>query len=515
MGRICPCLPKESLNTKNTSDAGAEMKLRYQGLLLTLIPLVCQLTFVGSLVMVASSLERAATAEAHAKGVLSQCEGLRVSLVGNYFTLATMRLSESKEVSSTLQLARQRIGAKIKTLRLLTAKDKESLPIMNEYLAAVDHISLLCEDARQAYHRGESEPTFSSFLEESEFFEEMTIYLRRLLELSEKIDAIYAPMVREFQPEATVERSRISMIIFVGVVLNSIISVFLAVTFGRKTAGRLEQLMAKLKAFAEGHVDEKPIRGSDEIAQLDATFRQMASQRAAADELRRSVFAMVSHDLRSPLTSVLGMIHLAVQNAYGELQPKLHRTLSRVESELSRLIRLSNDLLDIERLQTGKLDLAINEQQAAALITSAIEAVKGIADVREIEIRVECASDLEIECDGDRIIQVLVNYLSNAIKYSNRKSFITLRAVASPNEETVRFEVEDYGPGISAQELPFVFEKFKQLSQEQETKRQGSGLGLSICKSLLESHNGTVGVNSEPGKGSCFWFELRHARSLL
>lgn len=484
------------------------MKLRYQSFLLIGLPLAFQLLFVGVLVSMSTSLEGAAAKEAHAKMVLSQCDSLRMVMFANCATLASMRMTQSKDFSAAMEHARQRNEQKIVALRKLVVEDDGvARASVDDYLSTLEHLNVLIDDAQNAYIMG-NQPAYSAFLSEQEFLEELAVYSRRVTDQITKISSIYAPIVSEFQPEASRKRGLLRALVFAGVGANILLSLFLAVSFGRNTVERLEVLMRKLTEFAAGRNESPPIDGNDEIAELDKTFTQMAALRTAADELKRSVQAMVSHDLRAPLTSVLARLQLCQEGVYGEIDEPMSKTLQTIESEVQRLIRLSNDLLDMERLDGGKLELHPARCAAEKMVSAAIQAVSVQAEIKQLSIETDVDPKLELDCDQSRVVQILINFLSNAVKFSPRKSAIAVRVKKAEGGSKIRFEVVDCGKGLSSAELDRVFEKFVQLPQSAETQRQGSGLGLSICKQLVELHGGTIGVEANATGGCTFWFIL-------
>ena len=139
------------------------------------------------------------------------------------------------------------------------------------------------------------------------------------------------------------------------------------------------------------------------------------------------------------------------------------------------------------------------------VLQAALESVEGFADRYEVEVDCD-VEDMGFPCDQDRVSQVLINLISNAVKFSDRGDSVHVRA--SRSGDNVRFEVEDSGRGIPAPYLSAVFERFQQVDESDAREKGGSGLGLAICKVIVESHGGTIGVESEEGKGSLFWFTL-------
>ncbi|MBX9687281.1 MAG: hypothetical protein K2X27_11300, partial [Candidatus Obscuribacterales bacterium] len=237
------------------------MKLRYQNLVLTGLPLVCQLAFVSVLVFQNISLEKAAAVELHAKKVLTSCDELRVLLFAGYLTLTSMRLAESQEFVSTLNDSRKKILSKIKNLKELTASDQDAIQPVKRYSDTILHIQSLCDEGQLSYLNRGSKSDFKSFLNEQEFFEELAVYSRRMTENIAEINAVYSPIVNEMKPEAARRRKALQQFLIGGVAFNVALTLFLAWSFGKNTVSRLEFLLSKISDFARGKTDSRPLSG--------------------------------------------------------------------------------------------------------------------------------------------------------------------------------------------------------------------------------------------------------------
>lgn len=488
------------------------MKLRYQGLVLIGIPLLCQLIFVGTLVYVLVRLDAAAGEEARAKLILSKCHELSFAINRDFTKLLIMRIANQNSLDSQFEQHVREKLTDMDNLRLLVASSTspQSKELVESYIQSYKELIDLVTEAKVAAANLETTGRFAFGNEANlrAFSVKLLSHTNKFNRLGLKISEIYGPVVAELQPEAARQRTMLRYVIVFGVTLNALIALVLALSLGRRTVKRLDLLMSNITSFKNGKLDLRPVGGDDEIADLDRNFKELALSRHASDEMRHSILAMVTHDMRSPLTSVEGSLVLVIDEVYGPVQPKLKKMLRRISSEVNRLIRLSNDLLDTERIESGDYELSADEHFLETLVSQALDAVSGMAEIVNIKIETHLPDELTVRCDGDRIIQVLVNLFSNAIKYSNPSSVIQVRAYVDDMNHKIRVEVVDQGIGIAAAERRAVFDKFKQLSQPGETKRKGTGLGLAICKSLIEKHGGTIGVSSEEGKGSSFWFEL-------
>ncbi|HEY9869273.1 MAG TPA: ATP-binding protein [Candidatus Obscuribacterales bacterium] len=234
---------------------------------------------------------------------------------------------------------------------------------------------------------------------------------------------------------------------------------------------------------------------------------QDVTERHEVEKLKKEFVAMVSHELRTPLTSIRGSLGLLAAGKLGQLPDKALRAVTIAERNTVRLTSLINDILDLEKLEAGKMEMHFQDVLLKTVIDRSIESVKVFAEQSEIALQVQPDGiSRAIQADPDRLVQVLVNLLSNAVKFSPRGSAVTISVEESPGWATV--VVLDRGRGIPEAFKERVFERFQQVEQSDAKKKGGSGLGLAICKAIVEQHGGQIGVDSEEGKGSRFWFRL-------
>lgn len=223
-------------------------------------------------------------------------------------------------------------------------------------------------------------------------------------------------------------------------------------------------------------------------------------------ELMKAQFVqMVSHDLRTPLTSVQSYLDLLGRGVYGNLSESGTQKLTLLNKSVDRLVNMIRDLLDIERWESGHLKITIADTTLNEIVEPSLEAVNSHKEVKKVTINAP-KEDLKIRGDSERLVQVVINLLHNAIKFSPEKGKIDLRA--RRENGFVEIDIKDEGPGIPPDLQKAIFERFKQVSDEDATVKKGTGLGLAISKAIVEAHGGTIGVTSEEGKGSTFWFKL-------
>lgn len=242
------------------------------------------------------------------------------------------------------------------------------------------------------------------------------------------------------------------------------------------------------------------------------TFYCVASditQRKALERMKQEFIAMVSHDLRSPLTAILATFDLLTGGVLGTLTDKGSHRIEMANLSLKRLINLINDLLDLDKLESGTIEVDLKSVSADALLVMAVESLRGMAEQNDINLEYK-RSDIRVLADEGRLMQVLTNFVSNAIKFSPPKGVVTV--YCQQLDGVAEFRVDDNGRGIPPDMLGLVFERFKQVSADDHKVKKGSGLGLAISKAIVEAHGGTIGVESEVGVGSSFWFRIPNER---
>ena len=233
-----------------------------------------------------------------------------------------------------------------------------------------------------------------------------------------------------------------------------------------------------------------------------------STERREVERLKKEFVSTVSHELRTPLTSIRGSLSLLSAGVLGDLPGDAKEVVEIAERNVVRLITLINDILDLEKLDSGKLDMQFAPVSVQALMDRASEAVRGFAHQEGLSIAVT-STDAVANADDDRIVQVLVNLLSNAIKFSPGGSTISIEASIVGDEVEIR--VIDRGRGIPKESLELIFERFRQVDSSDARRKGGTGLGLAICKAIMTQHGGSIRVMSEVGRGSTFAIRMPRA----
>jgi PAS domain S-box-containing protein len=232
---------------------------------------------------------------------------------------------------------------------------------------------------------------------------------------------------------------------------------------------------------------------------------QDITEQQAIEQMKNEFISIVSHELRTPLTAIQGFLGLLNTGIYDNKPEKAKRMIGQALTNSDRLVRLVNDILNLERLSSGRVDLVQEVCNAADLMQRAVEGLQSIALAAAITISITHTTAC-VWADSDLIIQTLTNLLSNAIKFSERDSVITLSA--KTQSEWVLFAVKDQGRGIPADKLETIFERFGQVDISDARAKGGTGLGLAICQSIIQKHNGSIWAESTLGEGSTFYFTL-------
>jgi PAS domain S-box-containing protein len=232
------------------------------------------------------------------------------------------------------------------------------------------------------------------------------------------------------------------------------------------------------------------------------------SERHAVEKLKGEFISTVSHELRTPLASIRGSLSLLAGGILGDLSDEAREMVTIAERNCVRLIGLVNDILDIERLEQGRLQMEMAEVAFADVLARTREAVQAFAAERQVAVETD-PTTVTVQGDGGRLVQVLVNLVSNAVKFSPAGA--SVRVLVRESGGRVRVEVIDRGRGIPASHRAVIFERFRQVESSDARDKGGTGLGLAICKAIVDQHGGEIGVESEVGQGSTFWFEIPSA----
>jgi signal transduction histidine kinase len=216
---------------------------------------------------------------------------------------------------------------------------------------------------------------------------------------------------------------------------------------------------------------------------------------------------MVSHELRTPVTAIQGALNLLIEGIVPIESQRGHEVLDIAANGADRLVSIVNDILDLERLESGKISLTLEPCQTTVLMTQAVNSMQVLADQAKVILKAMPQPYVFLG-DGDRIIQVMTNLLSNAIKFSPPGSTVWLKVEQDDALGSLQFWVQDEGSGIPSEQLERIFERFHQVNATDARQKGGTGLGLPICRTIIQQHGGTIWAESKEGQGSRFCFTI-------
>jgi signal transduction histidine kinase len=263
------------------------------------------------------------------------------------------------------------------------------------------------------------------------------------------------------------------------------------------------------------------IRADDSQFPAEVVIRSFASQsepkllvlvedvtiRHEVEKMKQEFVSMISHDLRTPLSSIQFFLANVADGRYDRNPDVMKDRARSTEADATRLINMINRLLQVDKLEAGQLQMVYNVVNCRELVEGAVQSVQSLAEEKHIAIEVlDKSENIYVMADAEYIVQVLVNLLSNSLKFSPPNQKVTVKT--ETNEQFVKLMVVDHGRGIAPADREKIFDRFKQVSIEDERVKGGTGLGLSISKAIVEQHKGNIGVESELGAGSTFWFTL-------
>ena len=241
------------------------------------------------------------------------------------------------------------------------------------------------------------------------------------------------------------------------------------------------------------------------------SFRDI-SQRHALDRLKGEFISTVSHELRTPVTAIRGALGLVSVDLNGQVDEKTANLIRIARSNSERLVKLVNDILDLDRLGSGREPMMMKTVRLTDIVGQAVDNMTPVAEAAGVKL-VHHPVELEIVADADRVLQVITNLISNAVKFSPRNSSVSI--LLNPEPQGVTLSVVDPGRGIPADKLESIFDRFEQVDTSDARQKGGTGLGLAICKAIVEQHSGRIWAERNSGGGSCFRVFLPYTQSTV
>jgi signal transduction histidine kinase len=288
-----------------------------------------------------------------------------------------------------------------------------------------------------------------------------------------------------------------------------LLGIFVTIVLVRSINDPLHNLTRGTHLIAKGQFWHRlPVKGPDEFAQLARDFNVMSERLGELDQMKKDFVSHVSHELKAPLASIRQVLHVLLQEIPGTVNDQQKNLLRLSYNSAERLSAMVGNLLDVSRMEAGTMEYEIAVHDLNSIIKAVAEEFEVQASNKHIQLRLECEQEsYYVDCDRERILQVVGNLYENALKFSPSNSEIVTRIHPAEDGRRIVVSVSDSGPGIPDNHKERIFLKFHQVKRGKLTG-QGVGLGLTICKTIIEAHHGHIWVEDNPNGGSVFSFSL-------
>ncbi len=449
------------------------------------------------------NIERSSISSVALSKLVADCVEFKSSLIAT-----NSNLQIYKRENDRLKNDVKRLHADLNKLNELSASNKNytemlsgSMPAANNALLQVDRIAATMKDGSANQSSPQSD----------------LMQLETVIEELKKFAQNHADALPTDPAAAKIHDRMVQQFLAWLIAGNILVCPLIVLYFSQNVVRRLLVLVANAERLAHDKELLEPVGGDDEIAHLDKVFRLMAetiiktrAEREEAERLKKEFVAMIGHDMRTPLSSVQGTLTLLADGIYGDISDTGIKKARVAEKSIERIANLANELLDIEKIESNNLQIELESIALQGAIQRSIANLEGFAVYKKIEIDF-ADTNLEVMADEARLTQVLVNLISNAIKFSPDGSTVSVTAAQIASGE-VEVRVRDQGRGISADQKDEIFARYKQLDKTDAKNERGIGLGLAICKAIVENHGGQIGVDSNENGGCSFWIRIAPAR---
>jgi signal transduction histidine kinase len=475
------------------------VKISQTGVALVALPLLFLFGVLACEMVLLNSEEKLLQSEARSRRVTALSSDIAALALNCRAAVALYQSDNQAANQALLGRAEKQLVDNLDLLRQVAASD----PVETEYAASIDDLSRqLISQCKETANQKDKAIDANAHA--------------HLAQLGHDIDSkVDAMRMRELYltgnkpSELIAFREKFQTLISCTAILSIVVAIGVSILFTRQIASRLNQLRENAHRLAKDEPLHEVLSGDDEIAFVDRSFHSTYDALKEATNMRQEFVSMITHDLRSPLTSISLVLQGLRYGLHGELTDDAVHAAEAAGVSAERLLRLIDQLLLYERIASGALTLNYEKFDLMKAVDESINSVRSLADQSQVKIEFHAGEPITIEADHDRVVQVLVNLLSNAIKFSSTGQNIDVRVSCDASQQAC-VEVADHGRGIAQEQAAGIFDKYKQTSQQDA--KLGAGLGLFICKGIIESHKGKIGVESTEGQGSKFWFILPQMR---
>jgi signal transduction histidine kinase len=471
-----------------------------QGLLLITIPLIFEIIFVASLWHLLRQADDERKNIARSREFVTEVVGLTKTFLDTGICLGAWKTTRSDEFARQFDDIVASVPKIYGKLEALSIGDPQR----------ENHVEALKGNGKQILDltSGFRHPSGLAML-----------ILMDPVEYRHKLSKAYAGFMAQTTEVANEERERqnlnpareervqtlLSATLLIGVIFNVIISFLMVRLFSRSITRRLTILTDNCRLFVERKSLNQRVDGHDEITDLDLHIHEMANTVRGAEQKRDEYVQMVNHDLRAPLAAIQTILAGTGKGLYGELTEKGKSRISDAREDATRLLLLINESMESDRLESGQFQLNREPFNCTDLINDAISSLRPLTEQKQIAIDFKPIKS-PLFADRPRLHRVVANLLDNAIKFAPPESTIEIAVNAMPTEVLV--EIKDQGPGISPGDAEIIFKAYERGQGAAAKEKPGKGLGLAICKAIVDAHGGRIGVKGRTSGGTIFWFAI-------
>ncbi len=464
--------------------------------LLVALPLAFEICFVASLVILQDRAEKEAERQRAGKTIVAQTNRVNSLILEGGSAAAMYVATEAPAYRTRYENVRKDLPLAIQDL-------SQSLRGNADLSRSLENINLLTKRAMHRLDYLMAQDKVSLYTQLAKIQVGMSSITETIAAESKKIIDSQGLKGGNEAPESAWRHILVFALVG-GVVGSILLSLALMAVMYSDIVKRIAVMIDNTKRVAERTELHKPLDGEDEIAQLDRFFHDMTKRLEAHEALKKEFIAMVTHDLRTPLTNLCLFLEMTRAGIYKQSDEVFEDHIDHLIPELDRINRLLNDLLQLDKIESGMSTLNKQSISDEELVDAAINAVLNNALAKQVNIVKQC-EDKRVIADLDRVTQVIINIVQNAIKFSPPNSTIWVKSQAKDNY--LEFSIIDEGPGISPADAAKIFERYKQADTPEKTS--GFGLGLAVSNAIIEQHGGSIGVKQREGKTGChFWFTL-------
>lgn len=486
----------------------SSLTLAQKGLVIVAVPVVAELAFVVALLSAQQAADLQFERELQFRTVAAETMSMNLVTQKAISRLVIFAVTGEKAAIESFDKLLEDIPSRVLVVKSLYLSSKQSDLLMQKIEAATGKITKKLAEYRQLCSSTEGKQISRQewllvVKETGPQIEALSRDLSELIDLQRKADL-------PSEAAAATRRWR-NLVILFGFFANVGIAIWLGVFFWKQISGRLGVLTDNTLKLSREEALHPPLEGADEIGRLDSFFHKMAEELARTNRHKEEILSMVSHDLRAPLSSLNLSMGMLEEMEYDALTPYAQKQVKQGNKTLRRMVSLVNDLLDLDKLKTGKFDLELDAVSVAEVVEQITAELDQFSRANKVSVAA-AACDFLVIADRERLAQVFANLLSNAIKFSPPDTTVKVWAQSSEaSPAVIRLNVQDSGPGVPLEYRERIFLPFEQSPATRGRAKAGTGLGLPICKRIVELHGGTLGLDCPPEGGSRFWFELPEA----